>query len=428
MPTMPMKRSSIARNGAITCATPLFSPCARAAPVYRDRGRCERGRHVRRARAARAIRRAVHDPVHGLLEGPARLERAHAARRRSSRVARSRARRRALVSSTRGRQHDQRRCSPCPRLASARRSTGTARRRGPASTLRGGVHLDAGSAGLSTLAPSRARARRRRELARLVHDHDALRRASRRLRASIGITNTSTIQTRRQDEADQERLRADVLEVLAQEDRPDAAHAAPSLPTTRLKISWRLGSRTSKPRHLRALEQRAQERRRRRRRARACSSASCPWSATAVDAGEARRGRARASAGGARGRRCRPSEARTCASVPASRTCPWWSRISSSQSASACSITCVEKTDRRARAPQLEHGVAQHVAVHGVEPRERLVEHEQLGPVQHRHHELELLRHALRQLLDAAVASTRRGPCARASGRSAGRGTRGRGP
>src|SRR6266581_1162917 len=50
---------------------------------------------------------------------------------------------------------------------------------------------------------------------------------------------------------------------------------------------------------------------------------------------------------------------------------------------------------------ELEHGVLQHLRIHGIEARERLVQNDQLGLVQDGGNELHLLLHPLRQLVDA---------------------------
>ncbi len=57
--------------------------------------------------------------------------------------------------------------------------------------------------------------------------------------------------------------------------------------------------------------------------------------------------------------------------------------------------------DGRAPGMLLEDEVAQHARADGVEAAERLVEYQQVGPVDRRRDELDLLRHALRQLVAA---------------------------
>ena len=51
-----------------------------------------------------------------------------------------------------------------------------------------------------------------------------------------------------------------------------------------------------------------------------------------------------------------------------------------------------------AAAPEVDHGVEQDLPVHGIERRERLVEHDELGIVEDRRDELHLLLHPLRQI------------------------------
>ena len=59
--------------------------------------------------------------------------------------------------------------------------------------------------------------------------------------------------------------------------------------------------------------------------------------------------------------------------------------------------------DRRPRLLELEHRVLEDLGVDRVEARERLVEDQELGPVEHRGDELDLLGHALRQGVDLLV-------------------------
>ena len=63
--------------------------------------------------------------------------------------------------------------------------------------------------------------------------------------------------------------------------------------------------------------------------------------------------------------------------------------------------------DRRALAPQLEHGVAQRLGVHRIQAGERLVQDQQLRLRHDGGDELDLLRHALRELIDALVGPRR---------------------
>ena len=78
--------------------------------------------------------------------------------------------------------------------------------------------------------------------------------------------------------------------------------------------------------------------------------------------------------------------------------------------------------DRAALLPRAEDGVAQHFLVDRIQPRRRLVQDQQLGPVDHRGDELHLLLHALRQRLDLRVLPLRQAhpleparPCSRAA-------------
>src|SRR5437667_1956606 len=60
--------------------------------------------------------------------------------------------------------------------------------------------------------------------------------------------------------------------------------------------------------------------------------------------------------------------------------------------------------DRLPATPQVEQGVLHHLSIHGIEPRERLVENQEIRAVEHGRDELHLLLHSLRQLVDAAQA------------------------
>src|SRR3989449_9024439 len=62
------------------------------------------------------------------------------------------------------------------------------------------------------------------------------------------------------------------------------------------------------------------------------------------------------------------------------------------------------KQDRDTIAPQLHHRILQYLRIDGIEPGERLVQHEELGLVQDRRDELHLLLHALRELVHATQA------------------------
>src|ERR1041385_1815608 len=63
--------------------------------------------------------------------------------------------------------------------------------------------------------------------------------------------------------------------------------------------------------------------------------------------------------------------------------------------------------DRCAAGTELQDRVLHHLRVHRIEARERLIEHQQRGFVQDRRNELHFLLHALRELIDAAVAPVR---------------------
>src|SRR6267143_1047158 len=58
--------------------------------------------------------------------------------------------------------------------------------------------------------------------------------------------------------------------------------------------------------------------------------------------------------------------------------------------------------DRLATAVQIEDHVFHHLSVDRIEPRERLIQDHEVGVVQHRRNELDLLLHPLRQLIDAS--------------------------
>src|SRR5213083_1893219 len=58
--------------------------------------------------------------------------------------------------------------------------------------------------------------------------------------------------------------------------------------------------------------------------------------------------------------------------------------------------------DRLPAAAQVEHGVLHHLSIDGIEPRERLVENQEIRVVEHGRDELHLLLHSLRQLVDPA--------------------------
>src|SRR5881628_532635 len=58
--------------------------------------------------------------------------------------------------------------------------------------------------------------------------------------------------------------------------------------------------------------------------------------------------------------------------------------------------------DRLPAAAQVEHGVLHHLSIDGIEPRERLVDNQEIRVVEHGRDELHLLLHSLRQLVDPA--------------------------
>ena len=61
----------------------------------------------------------------------------------------------------------------------------------------------------------------------------------------------------------------------------------------------------------------------------------------------------------------------------------------------------------RAFAAEFEHGVAEHLHVHGIEPGEGLIENHQLRPVQHGRDELHFLRHSFGERLDFLIGVVR---------------------
>ena len=77
--------------------------------------------------------------------------------------------------------------------------------------------------------------------------------------------------------------------------------------------------------------------------------------------------------------------------------------------------------DGRPGLPQVEHRVLEDLGIDRVEPGERLVEDQELGAVEHRRDELDLLGHPLGEGLDLLVDPGRAAPSDRASGRSRGR-------
>ena len=87
---------------------------------------------------------------------------------------------------------------------------------------------------------------------------------------------------------------------------------------------------------------------------------------------------------------------------PPATSRPWSTIATDSHIASAVSIWWVEKIDRPAPVAQLGEGLAQQDQVDRVEARERLVHQQDLGVVEDRRDELDLLLVALRQLLGAA--------------------------
>ena len=88
---------------------------------------------------------------------------------------------------------------------------------------------------------------------------------------------------------------------------------------------------------------------------------------------------------------------------PATRR-PWSTIATDSHSASAASIWWVEKMSVRPRSRSSSERLAQEDEVDRVEPGERLVHQQDLGVVQDRGDELDLLLVALGQLLGAALA------------------------
>ena len=89
--------------------------------------------------------------------------------------------------------------------------------------------------------------------------------------------------------------------------------------------------------------------------------------------------------------------------VPPATTRPRSTIATDSHIASASSIWWVEKTDRAAPVAQLEERLAQEREVDRIEARERLVHEQDLGLVEDRGDELDLLLVALRELLGSPV-------------------------
>ena len=104
------------------------------------------------------------------------------------------------------------------------------------------------------------------------------------------------------------------------------------------------------------------------------------------------------------------------AHLPSSTARPWSTRQMASHSFSTWSMRWVENRIVLPLLLEFQQRLLQQRRIHGIEPGGRLVHDDQLRIVQQRGDELDLLLHALGELLRLLLASTRQSPCARTTG------------